>query len=405
MTSSTTHSTTPQRETSAQQTLQTIVAVRSCDCGIQGPENLILCLAAELKQQHVRYVIVNLWDGEPPRVALHEEATQRGLESYVVATTSGLDPAILPRLAMLLRRLRPDVIHTHDFKSEMTVMATAPFVRAPIISSFYGRLAINSLLLKIEDWTRLITLRLCTHVFANAQAQQADLQRWRIPARRVSILPSFVDTAQITPATSQQRLAARARLGIAPEQPVIATIARLSQNKGHRYLLEALPQILGALPDLLYLVPGEGDSEWHGDGGFRTVLEQQAAALGLGDHVRFLGYYPELRTILDATDAVVSPSLREGMQVSLIEAMAAGKPIVATAIGGTPDAVLHGETGLLVPPADPAALAEAVVALWRDPARMAQMGMAARQRAETLFDTRVIANQVRDVCAKVVARV
>jgi glycosyltransferase involved in cell wall biosynthesis len=381
--------------------VRTIVGVRSCDCGIQGPENLILTLAANMRERHVRYVVVNLWDGDPPRVALHEEALRRGLESHVVASSSDLDPAVLPRLAVLLRRLRPDVIHTHDFKSEIITLAANCVARAPVVSSFYGRLAINSLLLRAEDWTRMLVLRCFQRVLANSEAQRVELLRWRLPASKVGLLPSFVDTGAIRPATAAERAAARRRLDIADDQPVIATVARLSQNKGHRAMIAGMPALLRRYPRLLYLVPGEGDSAWHGDGGFRALLERYATELGVSAHVRFLGYYPDLAAILAATDVIVSPSLREGMQVSLLEAMAAGKAVVATRVGGTPDAVIHGETGLLVPPDEPAALAESVAALFGDRRRMLAMGAAGRRRVVEHFDTRVVVERMLGVCEQV----
>lgn len=381
--------------------VRTIVSVRSCDCGIQGPENLILALAGAMRQQGVRYVIVNLWDGTPPTVELHEEAQRRGYESHIVASESSFDPALLPRLAVLLRRLRPDIIHTHDFKSEAAVLLANALDRRPVVASFYGRLAITSLFLKLEDWSRLVYFRLFDRLLANSQAQRGELLRWRHAPERIEILPSFVDTSRIVPPTPERALAARERLGIAPGRPVLATVARLSQNKGHIYMLQALRAVRERFPDVLYLVPGEGDSSWHGEGGARGELERQAAALGVSENVRFLGYYPDLQTILDATDLLVSPSLREGMQVSLIEAMAAGLPIVATAVGGTPDAVRDGETGILVPPADSDALADAVLRMLGDRERMRAMGDAARRRAEREFDSGAVARQVLRVCEEV----
>jgi glycosyltransferase involved in cell wall biosynthesis len=381
--------------------VRTIASIRSCDCGLQGPENLILALAEALRERGVRYVIVNLWDGDPPTVELHEEARRRGLESHVVATAGSFDPAIVPRLAVLLKRLRPDVIHTHDFKSEMTVLATSAIVHRPLIGSFYGRLAINSLFLKIEDWMRLVAFRLFKRLLANSQAQRDELLRWRHPAHKIDLLPSFVDTCRIRPPAPEQRLAARRKLGIDPEQPVLATVARLSQNKGHSYMLHALAEVRKVVPDVLYLIPGEGDSSWHGEGGFRGELERLADQLGVARHVYFLGYYPELITILHASDLLVSPSLREGMQVSLIEAMAAGLPIVATAVGGTPDAVVDGETGLLVPPADSQALARQVLRMLGDREQMRRMGAAGRWRAEERYDNRVVAAEVLRACEEV----
>ncbi|HEU5101271.1 MAG TPA: glycosyltransferase family 4 protein, partial [Roseiflexaceae bacterium] len=326
---------------------------------------------------------------------------RRGLESYVVATKGSLDPAILPRLAIQLQQIDPDAIHTHDFKSEMTVLAANTILRRPLVGSFYGRLALTSWFLKAEDWTRLIAFRLFGRLLANSLAQRDELLRWRHPARKIDLLPSFVDTRRITPATPQQRRAARDRLGIDGDRPVLATVARLSQNKGHSFMIRALPEVLKVVPDVLYLIPGEGDSAWHGEGGFRGELERLAEQVGVAEHTRFLGYYPDLETILQASDLLVSPSLREGMQVSLIEAMAAGLPIVATAVGGTPDAVADGESGVLVPPSDADALAGRVIELLGDRERMRRMGAAGRRRAEELFDSRVVAAQVLRACEQV----
>jgi glycosyltransferase involved in cell wall biosynthesis len=168
-------------------------------------------------------------------------------------------------------------------------------------------------------------------------------------------------------------------------------------------MLRALAKVCTVEPGVLYLIAGEGDSYWRGEGGLRGQLEQEAATLGIKENVRLLGYYPDLKTILHATDLLVSPSLLEGMQVSLIEAMAAGRPIVATAIGGTPDAVVDGQTGLLVPPADASALTSAVLCLLGDRDRLFRMGAAGRRRAEERFDVQIVADQILRVCGEVTA--
>jgi glycosyltransferase involved in cell wall biosynthesis len=385
------------------QRVRTILGVRTCDTGIQGPENLILTLGGELARLGVRYVVANLWDGDPPTVELDAAARRRGLESHVIATRWGMDPVVVPHLAGLIRRLRPEIIHTHDVKAEFAALAAARLTGVPLVGSYYGRLAMASRFLQIADLGRFLTFRAFDHVLANSRAQCEELLRWGVPARRVAILPSFVPTRDLRPPAPAERSAARAALGIPADQPVLATVARLSRNKGHRYLLEALPAIRAQAPNLLYVIAGEGDDRARGEGGLRSLLERQVRALGLTKHVRFLGYYPDVRTVLHAADLLVSPSLLEGMQVALLEAMAAGLPIVATAIGGTPDVVADGETGLLVPPADPAALAGAVAALLADPARRHCLGQAGRQRVEERFDTAIVAAGLLVTCEKVVA--
>lgn len=383
--------------------MHTVLAVRSCDCGLQGPENLILAMAERFASQNVRYVIANLWDGEPPSVVLHEEALRRGLETHVLTTSWGLDPRIVLRLTALVKQLKPDVIHTHDVKAEFAGVVAARLTRTPLIGSFYGRLAVHSMFLKCADMLRFPVFQLFDRVLANSQAQYAELVRWRVPVNRIETVPSFVDVHLLQPPTSAEVAAARQRLDISPTRLVLSTVAKLSPNKGHTYMLQALAKICAEKPEALYLVAGEGDAYWRGEGGLRDRLEQETVALGIKDKVRFLGYYPDLKTVLYATDLVVSPSLLEGMQVSLLEAMAAGRPIVATAIGGTPDAIVDGQTGLLVPPADASALASAILPLLDDHDRLREMGGAGRQRAEERFDVQIVADQVLRVCKEVVA--
>lgn len=382
-----------------------ILGLRTCDTGIQGPENLILTLGRELQSLGVRYVVVNLWDGEPPSVELDREARRCGLESHIIATTWGLNPVVVPRLASLIQQLQPAVIHTHDVKAELVALAASRLASrrlngVPLVGSYYGRLAMTSRVLQLADLSRFVTFRAFDQVFANSRLQANELLQFRLPAERVTVVPSFVDTRTLQPPMAAERATARATLGIPEDRLVLTTVARLSLNKGHRYLLEALPAICQAVPNVLYLISGEGTDRAHGEGGLQATLERQVAELGLTDQVRFLGYYPAVATVLHAADLLVSPSLKEGMQVALLEAMAAGLPIVATAIGGTPDAVIEGETGLLVPPADSAALARAVTRLLTDTELRQRLGQAGRQRAEICFDTRVVATRFLSLCER-----
>lgn len=383
--------------------IRTILGIRACDCGIQGPETLILALTERLARRDVRYVVANLWDGTPPTVALHEELVRRGQESHVLSTTFGMSPAIVWKLAALIRRVQPDIVHTHDVKAEFAAVASLCGFQRPLIGSYYGRLMIHSLFLKAADVARFGVFRLFDRVLANSEAQRAELLRFRLPASRIDVVPSFVDSAVLKPPTREQAMAARHQLGIEPSRPVLATIARLALNKGHTYTLRALSELVRIIPDVLYLVPGEGEMQWRGEGGVRGELERQAKNLGIADHVRFLGYIPDIRLILHAADLVVSPSLLEGMQVALLEAMAAGRPLVATNVGGTPDAVVDGETGLLVPAADPSALAKAIEALLRDPERMSRMGNAGRRRVEERFEAQIVTDSILRICQEVAA--
>ena len=169
----------------------------------------------------------------------------------------------------------------------------------------------------------------------------------------------------------------RAELGIPPETPVVAIVARLVPIKAHEVFLRAARLVCAVLPSTQFLVVGDGER--------REALERLTAELGLGASVRFLGWRRDLERIYADAWVVALSSRNEGSPVSLIEAMAAERPVVATRVGGVPDLVDDGVTGCLVPPDDPGALAEALVALLQDPERRQVLGKAARERVIPAF--------------------
>ena len=156
------------------------------------------------------------------------------------------------------------------------------------------------------------------------------------------------------------------------------TISRLQERyKGHDVFLNAWQVVVQRFPDAVALLIGEGQA--------RAELEQRVAELGLGQAVRLLGSRDDARALLGLVDLVVHPSQQEGFSNAILEAMAAGKPVVATDVGGNPEAVVDGVTGLLVPPGDPGGLATAIIRLLGDPASREAFGKAGRARAAELF--------------------
>ena len=196
-----------------------------------------------------------------------------------------------------------------------------------------------------------------------------------VVADRAEVIPNGIDLAPW--AELPDKVAARVALGLPSEGRVIGTVGRLHEQKGHRFLLEAAQTILLEMPDAVFVIAGYGP--------WRERLEAQAKVLGIQANVHFPGFRPDVETVLAATDVFVLPSLWEGMSNALLEAMAAGKPVVATAIDGNVEQVVDGETGLLVPPSDSVALAEALLTLSRDADKARAMGLAGRNRAEREF--------------------
>ncbi|MBI3736332.1 glycosyltransferase family 4 protein, partial [Candidatus Sumerlaeota bacterium] len=171
---------------------------------------------------------------------------------------------------------------------------------------------------------------------------------------------------------------------------------RLRDEKGHKYLFDALPRIIEAAPDFVLLVVGAGSLE--------DELKAQVARLGAAEHVIFTGFRTDIPKFLAAFDLFVMPSISEGLGTAIIEAAMAGLPIVATQVGGIPDIIESGESGLLVPPADPAALAEAMVRMYREREFAARCGRAALDHARGNFSEQTLVEKTERVYLEWMAR-
>ena len=169
----------------------------------------------------------------------------------------------------------------------------------------------------------------------------------------------------------------RSELGLPDHKIVIGTVARLEIQKGHRYLIAAAPEIINKFSNVVFVFAG--------DGTLRQELETQVNALGLQENFRFLGFRKDVKELLFAFDVFVLPSLFEGLPNVILEAMASGRPIVATAVDGTPELIEHNETGLLVPPKSPHALQEQILNLLENEEKGSKLGRQAKEMAKQKF--------------------
>lgn len=219
---------------------------------------------------------------------------------------------------------------------------------------------------------------------ASAPPIAVELRALGAAAERIRVIANAIDADAIR-AAGQKPLPE----GFPAEGPVVACVARLETVKGVEHLVRAMADV----PRVTLALAGVGSLE--------APLRSLAAALGLGDRVRFLGWVPDAVPVLRAATVVALPSLAEGLPLVALEAMALGRPVVATAVGGTPEAVEDGVTGRLVPPADPAALAAALRALLDDPAKAAALGAAGRRRVDERFGIARMGAAYVDLVAKV----
>lgn len=293
-----------------------------------------------------------------------------------IAAESWLDRREVGRLAALMRRFRPAIVNPHLFRSTAVAAPLARWHGARVVETYHGREAWRRGPRPLRFLPDRVVGTLLDGVIAVSESARQFLIRTKgYPAHRVVVVPNGRDLARFRPGADREL--ARKELGLDGDVPVVGVVARLDAQKGHVHLLDAWPRVIREFPDARLLLVG--------DGPLRPALEAQARTAEIRHAVQFAGFRTDVPRLLDAMDVVALPSLHEGMPLTAIEASAMARPVVATAVDGTPEVVLDGRTGRLVPPADPRALAGALCEVLRDPAAARRMGEAGRAWALARF--------------------
>lgn len=266
-------------------------------------------------------------------------------------------------LCRLIREQTPDVVHTHTAKAGMVGRVAAAMCGVPVvIHTFHGHIfwgyfgpAKTHLFILVE---RLLA-RLSSLLLTISKRLRRDLIRYRIaPSKHIQVVPLGLELSHFVEARSRQGKLRR-ELGISTDQALVGIIGRLVPIKNHALFLEAAQHIHEQLPDIRFIVVGDGEC--------REELEALTNRLGLAHNVTFAGWRRDLPDIYADLDVLVVSSHNEGTPVSVIEAMAAGVPVVATEVGGIPDLLQDGALGTLTPLDDASAMAEAIIAVLQVP--------------------------------------
>jgi glycosyltransferase involved in cell wall biosynthesis len=307
-----------------------------------------------------------------PSSGLEGLAREGGLPFEAIVMRHDVSPAAVLGIARALRRFRPDVVLCCNERAfRLAVPATWGAGRPPLVyrngltETFKNR-TLNRFLFR---WAR--------RMIAISEPLRAEMAAYGwIPPARMGIVRNGIDTALYHP-NPEARQRVREGVGASPEAVVAAVLARVTEDKGQVETIQALARFAGRRPHAELWIVGEGK--------LRPRLEALAVEEKVADRVRFLGFRTDVADVLQAVDVVVQASHREGLGNTLLEAMAASRPIVASAVGGILDVVVPGVTGELVPPYAPEALAAALEPLMADADLRRRYGTAGHQRAETEF--------------------
>ena len=351
--------------------------------GVGGTETHILELASRLDRSRFTVTVCAL----KPGGTMAQELEKRGVRVLSLDGTGKLDARVMVRLFKLLRSEQPDIVQAFLFWANVAARACGRILRAfPVISSYHDEVVSEGWLVRVVDrltltWTDRI-------VCCSGAVGRSVVSRIGGKIEHCTIIPFGVDIEQFEATAA----ATRRELGLRDNQKVIGTVCRLVEpKKGLRFLLQAMAVLArkyGQPPCQLLIV---------GDGPSRHELELLREQLDLSSWVVFAGSRRDIPRVLHALDVFVLPSLYEGFGIALLEAMAAGKPVIATAVGGIPEFVLSGETGLLVEPGNVQALADAIDRLLSHPQQARIMGAKGRIRVGESYHISTVVRQHEQV--------
>jgi len=332
----------------------------------RGGQNQVLLTVLGLRAMGQRVVLVAHGEGELYRRA------QEGADLVALAPKSEVDLSAAWKLARIIKQFKPQIVHAHDPHAISMAGLALSFSAAadcpPLVAS--RRVDFHLQKHSFSRWKyRQVTLFL-----AASGAIRDILVEDGIRAAQVVVVHDGIDVGKI------QRLPAQSihtEFWLPHGAPVLANVGALVAHKGQKYLLQAMPQVLHDVPEAQLVIFGEGE--------LRPALERQIKELHLEKHVRLAGFRPDVLQLVKAADLFVMSSITEGLGSTVLDAMAMKLAVVATRAGGIPEAVVDGETGVLVGPAHAGELAAATVRLLKNPALRARMGAAGMARVSEHF--------------------
>ncbi len=326
--------------------------------GPGGAERMLISLVEALPKHEYRSLICLLKEGW-----LNDDLRRRGFETVIIPQPRTVDVNWLWAVCHLVRDRRVDLMHSHEFAMNTYASLVSLITGIPQIATVHGKNYYY------KRWDRRLAYRF---VARNGRmvAVSEDCRRFLsdnvgIPLENILTIYNGVSTERYEQ-SSPIRAEIRSALGVTMDQPVIGTVGNLYPVKGQTFLVQAMSMIVRHKPDCRLIIAGRGELE--------SELRKEAQKLGIERNVLFLGYRADIPELLQAMDVFVLPSNSEGLSLSILEAMAAGKPVVATAVGGNPEIILDGKTGYLVSPGNVDALAERIMYLLENPTSARAIG-------------------------------
>lgn len=356
------------------------------ELNVGGAEKVLARLVAGLNKEKYRILVCSLQKKGP----VADEIEQCGIKVVSLDMKGKLNLNAPLKLFSLLKKEKVDILHSYLFHANLLARIVGRLARVPIIIS-------SERTMEMEGNHRVIINRLTAFladcITANSNSVREFISRQiSIDPKKLVTIYNGLDVSEFQGKRNSSEV--RKKWGIDPDKVVIGCVARLDPRKGHEYLFKAAVRVVDKHPNALFLLVGYGL--------LRKKLEDMTEELGLASKVIFTGVCDDVPRMLSIMDIFVLPSLYEGFPNAVLEAMAASRPVVATSVAGTPEIVVDNETGILVPRANPEALAEAINSLIQTPERAEKMGRAGRLRVENYFSLEKMVKRTEELYEKLI---
>ncbi|BCA54099.1 putative Glycosyl transferase group 1 [Nitrospira sp. KM1] len=322
---------------------------------------------------------------------LKDQCEGRGLKTYVLPSDGFLHWKWMRECYRLIGSEKVDLIQAHEFDAIVHGGIVSVLAGIPMVATVHGKNYFSDKARR--RWAYRVLSRRARMVTVSGDLKRFVVEKVGISSDQVHVIHNGVEGMLVAGSFEIQQQ--RQDLGIPDEDVVVGVVGNLYPVKGHAYLLDAIPSILKVFPHTIFLLVGRGELEVH--------LKSQAHDLGIEKKVRFLGLRHDVPKLLEIMDLFVMPSLSEGLSIALLEAMAAGKPVIVTDVGGNPELVVQGKTGLIVPSKDSGALAAALTAMLTDRNRMKQFGSAGKHRVAEHFTVQSMIGNYQQTYASLVS--
>ena len=348
--------------------------------GVYGAEKVILTLLDQLRESEFRGILGCIREKKTEEVEIAEKARERGIPIHYFTMRRGLNPFGIYEIVKFIKHNRISLVHSHGYKANI-FFGILPLRSFPIISTVHGWLKFgHDRKEKVYEFLDSKALKRLDFVVAVSEAVKEDLIKRGISKKKIVTIYNGITTNYFH--GKCDGLEIRRSYLLEQDDFVIGTAGRLSEEKGHAYLIQAIPDLVKEIKNIKLIIAG--------DGPLKKDLEYLIEKLRVSSHVRLIGYEKNIESFFSAIDLFILPSLTEGLPISLLEAMASGRAVIGTRVGGIKEVIQNSVNGILIPPMNVEEISESIKFLYHDRETRRRLGFEGKRHVDSKFSSKAM---------------